>query len=297
MIMLVGIILHIKLSVLPIPTTTKQTSSTTMRGSRHQKYNSRTSRPTPPSLDTTNKQDLEEILTRHKNSLVYLGTKASNTGWNVDTICLTNKPELIVYGVGAGEDISWDVGLVEKFNANVFIYDPTEKSLKYTRPIVEQYSKSHPHKLSHTPEGMSDEKGILTFAMPENPDHVSLRTIDLATKNMLSRTVQVPVNSLQNWMSQNNHNYLDILKIDIEGSEYPVLEALIAAKYLPFTQLLVEYHDRFLPDKSRHSKLLFALKQAGFTELWSSHEGQEVGYIKVADLAYCEDGKSVRYAS
>lgn len=243
---------------------------------------------TDPSIST-------EQLVRHKNSLVYLGTKETNTGWKVDTICLKNKKSLVVYGVGAGEDISWDVGLVDRFNATVLIFDPTTKSLNYTKPILERYARSHPHQLSHTAEGMSDEKGILTFAMPANPDHVSMRMSDLATEDM-TKKVTLPVNTLRNWMAQNQHEYLDILKIDIEGSEYAVLEALIAADDLPFTQLLVEYHDRFLDDKSRrHSQLLRSLKEAGFVELWSAHGGQEVGYLKVADLPYCEDGTSQRH--
>jgi FkbM family methyltransferase len=248
------------------------------------------------TLDRNSKQFKGEQLKRHKKSLIYLGTAATNTGWKVDTICLKDKSTVVVYGVGAGEDISWDIGLVEKFNANVFIFDPTEKSIKYTSPLIEKYSQTHPNKLSHTPEGMSNKQGTLTFAMPANPDHVSMRTADLATTDM-KKTVTVPVNTLRNWMSQHKHTYLDILKIDIEGSEYDVLETLIADDDLPFTQLLVEYHDRFLQDKSRHTKLMSSLKNAGFDELWSGHNGQEVGYIKVADLQYCEDGKSDRHVS
>ena len=240
----------------------------------------------------------QQKLSRHRKSLVYLGTEATNTGWKVDTICLSNKSkDLVVYGVGAGEDISWDVGLVEQFDANVFIFDPTEKSLRYTAPILEKYAKIHPNKLSHTAEGMSDHQGTMTFALPANPDHVSMRKTDFATSDMMDKTVSIPVNTLQNWMSTNNHEYLDILKIDIEGSEYDVLESLIAADHLPFTQLLVEYHDRFLDDRTRHSKLISSLKRSGFVELWSDHEGQEVGYIKLADLQYCEDGESTRYAT
>ena len=244
------------------------------------------------------KHENEQQLSRHRKALVYLGTEATNTGWKVDTICLSNKSkDLIVYGVGAGEDISWDVGLVEQFDANVFIFDPTEKSLRYTAPILEKYSKIHPNKLSHTAEGMSDHQGTLTFALPANPDHVSMRKTDFATSDMMDNTVSIPVNTLQNWMSTNNHEYLDILKIDIEGSEYDVLESLIAADHLPFTQLLVEYHDRFLDDRTRHSKLISSLKRSGFVELWSTHEGQEVGYIKLADLKYCEDGESTRHTT
>lgn len=238
-------------------------------------------------------EPLDVLLDRHKKSLVYMGTKATNTGWYVDTICLKDKESLLVYGVGAGEDISWDTGLVDKFGATVFMFDPTEKSIKYTAPILEKYAASKPNKLSHTPEGLSDKPGTLTFNMPANPNHVSMRQSDLAAADM-KRTVTVTVNSLSAWMKERQHTYLDILKIDIEGSEYNVLENLLESDFVPFTQLLVEYHNRFLTDKSRHKRLLQSLKEAGFHELWSENGGQEVGYLKLADLAYCQDGVSPR---
>jgi len=242
-----------------------------------------------------NEEPLAVTLARHKKSLVYMGTKKTNTGWYVDTLCLKDKQRpLLVYGVGAGEDISWDLGLVDTFDATVFLFDPTEKSIKYTTPILEKYTQTKPNKLHHTPEGLSDKPGKLTFSMPANPDHVSMRQADLADKDM-TRTVTVNVNSLSAWMKERNHAYLDILKIDIEGSEYAVLESLLDSDFVPFTQLLVEYHNRFLSDKSRHTRLLQSLKEAGFYELWSDNGGQEVGYLKVADLAYCEDGTSPRF--
>mmetsp|Transcript_61414 Transcript_61414/g.150312 ORF Transcript_61414/g.150312 Transcript_61414/m.150312 type:complete len:358 (-) Transcript_61414:2608-3681(-) len=307
-VLVVAVIFYNRATFAPVPPpeskqpNSSSSSSSVRRTTDDGRQEGRTRKNTggnPHSHSTSEKsQRQQQQLTRHKNSLIYLGTEATNTGWKVDTICLSNKSkDLIVYGVGAGEDISWDVGLVEKFNANVFIFDPTEKSLRYTAPIIEQYSKSHPNKLSHTAEGMSDHQGTLTFAMPANPDHVSMRKTDLATSDMMKKTVNIPVNTLQNWMSKNNHEYLDILKIDIEGSEYDVLESLLAADHLPFTQLLVEYHDRFLDDKSRHSKLISLLKQSGFVELWSDHGGQEAGYIKLADLQYCQDGKSTRHVT
>jgi hypothetical protein len=46
-------------------------------------------------------------------------------------------------------------------------------------------------------------------------------------------------------MARLGHTYLDILKIDVEGSENGVQDQLIERNYLPLTQLLVEYHHRF----------------------------------------------------
>jgi FkbM family methyltransferase len=241
---------------------------------------------------------LATTLAQHKESIVYMGNKATNTGWYVDKLCLKqrNKDQpIIVYGVGAGEDISWDLGMIDTFGATVYLFDPTEKSIRYTAPLLSKYEPEH---LTHTHEGLSARAGNLTFALPANPEHVSMRQQDLAATDM-TRSVTVPVNTLRNWMKERQHAYLDILKIDIEGSEYLVLEDLVATDFLPFTQLLVEWHDRFLPadEKARHRGILQKLQSKGFHLLWSANGGQEVGFVKIADLAYCQDGVSPRQAT
>jgi Methyltransferase FkbM domain len=50
--------------------------------------------------------------------------------------------------------------------------------------------------------------------------------------------------TLSSLMAQNNHSYIDILKIDIEGSEYGGLDAFMdscdAASIMPIKQVMIE---------------------------------------------------------
>jgi FkbM family methyltransferase len=158
------------------------------------------------------------------------------------------------------------------------------------------------------PQGLSHVTGEIVFALPANPDHVSMRAVSImgdtttTNTNSTTRTVKAPVRTLRDFMTQLGHEYLDVLKMDIEGAEYDVLEGLMRENFMPFTQLLVEYHDRFLikseeRSRLRHDRLLRGLKEAGFVELWSQNGGQERGYIKESDLQYCADGVSTRSAT
>jgi FkbM family methyltransferase len=242
-------------------------------------------------------------LEEHKSSLRYMGNKKTNTGWNIDTLCLhpNNKHNpIIVYGVGAGEDISWDIGMIEEYGATVIIIDPTEKAKQHVESVLSSKDyKKDPNRVIFLNEGLSHEKGNIVFALPANPNHVSMRAVEMADPTM-TQTVSAPVRTLQDFMSELGHDYLDVLKIDIEGAEYSVLESLIQSKFMPFTQLLVEYHDRFLmgnnEKRKRHLELLKKLDHAGFVELWSHNGGQERGYVKMADLKYCADGISKRFS-
>ena len=59
-----------------------------------------------------------------------------------------------------------------------------------------------------------------------------------------------PFYTLATLMAQNNHTFIDILKIDIEGAEFATLDTLIDAypaergAGLPFGQLQIEIHAR-----------------------------------------------------
>jgi len=53
------------------------------------------------------------------------------------------------------------------------------------------------------------------------------------------------MHTLESLMKQNGHTFIDVLKIDIENSEFPTMDDLISfydGRPLPFGQLLIEIH-------------------------------------------------------
>ncbi|KAI7830512.1 methyltransferase domain-containing protein [Gamsiella multidivaricata] len=53
----------------------------------------------------------------------------------------------------------------------------------------------------------------------------------------------IPWRTLRSLMKENGHDWIDILKIDIEGSEYPTFNAMMDDfDVLPFSQLQIELH-------------------------------------------------------
>lgn len=77
----------------------------------------------------------------------------------------------------------------------------------------------------------------------------------------------------------NGHNFIDILKVDIEGSEFDVLGALLDAykgRPLPFGQLQIEIH---LWGKNFESFLTWweRLEEAGLRPFWT-----EVSFLELS---------------
>merc|ERR1711924_42817 len=57
------------------------------------------------------------------------------------------------------------------------------------------------------------------------------------------RTTRMPVRSLRSLMAELRHSHIDILKLDVEGAEWGVLEGWYGeGRELPVSQLVVEFH-------------------------------------------------------
>jgi FkbM family methyltransferase len=213
----------------------------------------------------------------HKPKLVNYGTKYG--GWMCDVSHF--NPNTVVYDVGLGEDTSWDEGLIKNYNLQVYGYDPTPKSKVHV-------DKKFPKKINFhfLQEGLSKIKAVKTFTKPRNKNHVSMREGEISG---LGGKMKVQVNILENWMKLNGHTHIDVLKLDIEGSEYDVLEDWISRDFFPFDQLLVEWHFRYLKNKKRHNDVLLGLKGKGWIQIHSKNEGQETVMLraksKVSHLA------------
>ena len=78
--------------------------------------------------------------------------------------------------------------------------------------------------------------------MPPRKDWISHSV--LSANQFSSESVKLPVVRLSTAMKQQGFSHIDVLKMDIEGAEYGVIEDLVREE-IPVAQLLVEFHHRF----------------------------------------------------
>lgn len=170
-------------------------------------------------------------------SMKQIGGRAD--GYGAWWVCMPLLPTsgITVASIGIGEDTSFDKQIIEKYAATVYGFDPTPKALKY----VEAQTGSWKNNFKFAPIGLSDKNGEATLVLPENPRHVSGR-IDGACKSC--ERVQIQVQTLKSLIEHVGKSKVDILKMDVEGTEYKVLNTLmnVDCNDLLFGQLLVEYH-------------------------------------------------------
>lgn len=180
----------------------------------------------------------------------FLGTDYG--GYNVPEGLL--HPEAICYSVGAGEDISLDVEIANRYNPFIFIFDPTERAEKHFLKVKNDAEKGtqtplyknyiYPttpqtfQKITFEKVGLWVRTDVLKFFVPAKKEHVSHSLVNL---QKTSEYVEVPVRGLDDLMQQYGHQEIDMLKIDIEGSEFEVIEDLLNKK-IPVKYICLEYH-------------------------------------------------------
>src|ERR1035437_456233 len=164
-------------------------------------------------------------------------------GWSIPVNLLNS--DSVCYLAGAGEDISFDVGIVKKFNCKVYILDPTSRAYSHFNLLIQNTQKGvntvinnetdqwynlipdNIDKLNFLKIGLWSGSGEIKFFEPQNSSHVSHSALNLQNtqKYFIGK-----VKKLSELMKELNHDYLDLLKIDIEGAEYEVIKSIIQDK-------------------------------------------------------------------
>ncbi|UIR54582.1 FkbM family methyltransferase [Sphingobacterium sp. SRCM116780] len=183
--------------------------------------------------------------------------------------------ESIVYSFGIGQDTSFDEAIIEKHNCHVFGYDPTPKSIDWISKRTDLSPKFH-----FQPIGLDNETGLAHFNLPKNKEHVSGSIINHQNVDE-NNIVEVQMKSLKDILKENNHQHIDILKMDIEGSEYKVIDSILNSS-IEIKQILLEIHERFFDNgKEKTKSLLNSLHQHGYQVFGVSDSLEEISFIKV----------------
>jgi len=191
-------------------------------------------------------------------------------GWNVVTKSI--HAGSTIYSFGIGEDASFDVEMIQRFGVTVHAFDPTPASIAW---VGEQRL---PREFVMHPYGLAAIDGDVKFYPPENPEHVSHTMLERPATG--DRAITVPVRSLQTIMRELGHESIDVLKMDIEGAEYGVVDALIISGTRP-KQLLVEFHHRFSPlGMAPTRRAVRLLKAAGYRLFSVSPSVEEFCFIR-----------------
>ena len=181
--------------------------------------------------------------------LAFLGTPYG--GWTIPDQWLDAGS--ICYCVGVGEDISFDLELIRRYRSNVYAFDPTPRAIAFVADHT-----TLPEKFKFIPVGIWNADQIMRFYVPGNPDHVSHSIVNLQKTEAF---FEAPCRKLSSFMRECGHERLDLLKIDIEGAEYQVIQSLLD-DHLDIRILCVEFDETNSPVDGDYGKRIRASIQS-----------------------------------
>ncbi|MBX3256528.1 MAG: FkbM family methyltransferase [Chitinophagaceae bacterium] len=176
--------------------------------------------------------------------------------WFIDTKGL-NK-ESIVYSGGVGNDITFELEIANAFECSIYLFDPSETGISTMR----KEENRHPL-IQFFPIGLSEQNGIKKFSLPETISEGSYR-ICVTSEEIGEKNIYFECKSVPSLVQEFNHREIDLLKIDIEGFEYEVLESILKSDII-VRQICVEFHHffSFIP-KKKTDRILKLLKQHSY---------------------------------
>ncbi len=146
----------------------------------------------------------------------------------------------VCFSFGVGFDYTFEKELAEKYGAVVYAFDPTPEVIRYME------DSDVPEKLHYFPYGLSDQDGEKEFHCP-NSDQAYTDYSEYFAAWTSEKTITVEMYRLATLMKKFGFGHLDILKMDVEGSEFLALPEILGSG-VRFDQLCLETHARMFPD-------------------------------------------------
>lgn len=205
------------------------------------------------------------VLAKASVPLVYHGNPGYG-GWSIPEGFVL--PGALVVDVGLGEDISFSQSLIAQYGCAVHGFDPTPRAIEYVESLKQKKFTLHKFGLGATsrqerfflPNESTNVSGSIAQA-----DHVGAQEIVVELLSPDAMLKEIGVDAIA------------VLKLDIEGAEYEVIDSPDFERIASSIDVLcIEFHHRwtrFGPDATR--KAVEKLERSGFVCVWRAVESNE----------------------
>jgi FkbM family methyltransferase len=181
----------------------------------------------------------------------------------------------IVWSLGIGEDVDFDLALIRRFNLSIDAFDPTPSTVEWLA------RRDMPSRFHYHPWAVTGHDGVLRMYPRVRKDGSTSTVMYTMVPEEASRddAIVVPAFCMTSILAELGQHRIDLLKMDIEGAEYDVLDSLLESPVKP-RQLLVEFHHRFAAvGLAKTGEMIARLRGCGYRIFAISETGREVSFI------------------
>ena len=187
-------------------------------------------------------------------------------GWKIHRDSLDSGA--VVVDVGIGEDASFSESIIRKYGCVVNAFDPTPRAVQYVRRLNNE-------RLRLFELGLGARAGRAQFFLPNNEAHVSGSFTKAA--HLGRHRIEVEMATLTQIFELLRCDRIDLLKLDIEGTEYEVIASEdFQRRASSIGQLCVEFHHRWeRRRKESTERAVRGLRDLDFACAWYSRSTNE----------------------
>ncbi len=179
----------------------------------------------------------------------------------------------VVYSFGVGDNVAWDRAMIVRFGCTVHAFDPTPTSIAWVS------SQSLPPQFVFHDIGLSNFEGELPFYPPRKAGSTHYSQERRGRWFDSQEPIMGQVRRLATIMQSIGHSRIDVLKLDIEGSEFEAIPDILASG-IEIGQLLVEIHYHFRSRSFRAGMdLVRQIKASGMQCIHVSPRGFEFSFL------------------
>lgn len=179
----------------------------------------------------------------------------------------------VVYSFGVGSNVDWDLEMIDRFGVQIHAFDPTPESIEWVA------RQQLPREFHFHDYGIAAFDGVLNFYPPKKPGRINYSQDKRKFNQSDQPQVAGQVCRLSTILRRLGHARIDVLKIDVEGTEFDCLPEILNAR-IEIGQLLVEVHYHH-PSRSfsQGVQLLKQVQAAGFECFDISPRGLEFAFV------------------
>lgn len=161
------------------------------------------------------------------------------------------SPSSVVIDVG-GYEGDFVAEIFARYQSKIYVFEPVKRYIDY----MNQRFIVNPS-IVIVPEGLgAKNESIMIHVMDEASSYERKESIHKKGKEE-----QIQIRDVADFFESNKITKVDLIKINIEGAEYDLLDKMITKGYIPFCKnIQVQFHD-FYPDyENRYKKIRNALE-------------------------------------
>ena len=174
----------------------------------------------------------------------------NNNGDYTHNITYNLNENSIVMDLGGYTGV-WAKQIIDKYNPNMYIIEPVPD---FYNQMVSKFSNNNKVKLLNIAVGCENKNDVIYI----NGDSTSANLTN-------GKSIDVKFKTIDTILNENNLSQVDLIQINIEGDEYPLLEYMLNNGSINrFKNIQIQFHLGIEGDIKRRDKIREGLINNGF---------------------------------